>query len=91
MNPRSTYLLLGRGALRRLGRQILHRSRPPATFMKTGPKKYSPTRNSTSVGPIHKPAVYDRLKEANAVFGASFGLEHVNWFADKPKRVPATA
>ncbi len=31
--------------------------------------------------PIHKPAVYERLKEANAVFGASFGHEHANWFA----------
>ncbi len=33
--------------------------------------------------PIHKPAVYDRLKQSNAVFGASFGLEHANWFAPK--------
>jgi len=31
--------------------------------------------------PIHKPAVYDRLQEANAVFGSSFGHEHANWFA----------
>ena len=31
--------------------------------------------------PIHKPAVYDRLRDANAVFGASFGQEHANWFA----------
>jgi len=31
--------------------------------------------------PIHKPAVYDRLRDANAVFGASFGHEHANWFA----------
>lgn len=31
--------------------------------------------------PIHKPAVYDRLREANAVFGSSFGQEHSNWFA----------
>jgi dimethylglycine dehydrogenase len=31
--------------------------------------------------PIHKPAVYDRLREANAVFGSSFGQEHANWFA----------
>jgi len=33
--------------------------------------------------PVHKPAVYDRLKNANAVFGSSFGLEHANWFAAK--------
>jgi dimethylglycine dehydrogenase len=31
--------------------------------------------------PIYKPAVYDRLQEANAVFGSSFGHEHANWFA----------
>ncbi len=31
--------------------------------------------------PIHKPAIYDRLRDANAVFGASFGQEHANWFA----------
>ncbi len=31
--------------------------------------------------PIHKPATYDRLLEANAVFGSSFGQEHANWFA----------
>lgn len=34
--------------------------------------------------PIHKPAVYDRLQQAGAVFGASFGHEHANWFADAP-------
>ena len=31
--------------------------------------------------PIHKPGIYDRLREANAVFGSSFGQEHANWFA----------
>ncbi len=34
--------------------------------------------------PIHKPAVYDRLRDANAVFGSSFGHEHANWFAPSP-------
>ena len=34
--------------------------------------------------PIHKPAVYDRLEQANAVFGSSFGQEHANWFAASP-------
>jgi dimethylglycine dehydrogenase len=34
--------------------------------------------------PIHKPAVYERLREANAVFGSSFGHEHANWFASNP-------
>ena len=33
--------------------------------------------------PIHKPPVYERLQEAGAVFGESFGLEHANWFAPK--------
>ena len=33
--------------------------------------------------PIHKPVVYDRLKDAGGVFGASFGHEHPNWFAPK--------
>ncbi len=33
--------------------------------------------------PIHKPAVYDRLQNANAVFGSSFGQEHANWFAPR--------
>ncbi len=31
--------------------------------------------------PIHKPPVYDRLESAGGVFGASFGLEHANWYA----------
>ncbi len=31
--------------------------------------------------PIHKSPVYDRLQAAGAVFGASFGLEHANWYA----------
>ena len=34
--------------------------------------------------PIHKPAVYQRQQEANAVFGSSFGLEHANWYAGEP-------
>jgi len=34
--------------------------------------------------PIHKPAVYDRLRDANAVFGSSFGHEHANWYAAQP-------
>lgn len=34
--------------------------------------------------PIHKPAVYERLCDANAVFGSSFGHEHANWFASSP-------
>ena len=31
--------------------------------------------------PINKPPVFDKLKDAGAVFGSSFGLEHPNWFA----------
>jgi dimethylglycine dehydrogenase len=34
--------------------------------------------------PIHKPAVYQRLRDAGAVFGSSFGHEHANWFAAQP-------
>ncbi|MEQ9487763.1 MAG: FAD-dependent oxidoreductase [Alphaproteobacteria bacterium] len=31
--------------------------------------------------PIEKPPVYDRLKDANAGFGQSFGMEYPTWFA----------
>ena len=31
--------------------------------------------------PVKTPPVYDKLAQANAVFGASFGLEHPLWFA----------
>ncbi len=37
--------------------------------------------------PIKTPPVYDRLVQANAVFGSSFGLEHPLWFA--PDRASA--
>ena len=35
--------------------------------------------------PLKKPPVYDKLNNAGAVFGASFGLEHPLWFA-KPEQ-----
>ncbi len=38
-------------------------------------QEYAPGR------PLIKPPVYDKLARANAVFGASFGLEHPLWFA----------
>jgi dimethylglycine dehydrogenase len=37
--------------------------------------------------PVKTTAVHDRLVEANAVFGESYGLEHPLWFA--PKGTPA--
>jgi dimethylglycine dehydrogenase len=33
--------------------------------------------------PLRRTPVYERLKEAGAVFGANFGLEHALWFAPK--------
>ena len=30
-------------------------------------------------------AIYDRLVDAGAVMGASFGLEHALWFAESPE------
>jgi dimethylglycine dehydrogenase len=41
--------------------------------------------------PLRTTPVYDRLKAQNAVFGASFGLEHALWFApegDEPHETP---
>ncbi|MBA2488162.1 MAG: GcvT family protein [Chloroflexi bacterium] len=35
--------------------------------------------------PLHTTPVYDRLKAANAVWGASFGLEHPLWFQERGK------
>ena len=50
-------------------------------FYENRSEKIFPYQEFNVARPIHKPAVYDRLKESNAVFGASFGLEHANWFA----------
>ena len=35
--------------------------------------------------PLHTTPIYDRLTDANAVWGASFGLEHALWFQEPGK------
>ncbi len=50
-------------------------------FYENRSEKVYPYQEFDAGRPIHKPPVYDQLKSAGAVFGASFGLEHVNWFA----------
>lgn len=40
-----------------------------------------PEQDHEAGRPLRKPLVYDRLKAANAVFGASFGLEYPAWYA----------
>ena len=44
-------------------------------------EKIYPYQEFEAGRPIHKPPIYEKLKAAGAVFGASFGLEHANWFA----------
>lgn len=46
-------------------------------------EKVFPYQEFDAGRPIQTPQVYDRLEEAGGVFGASFGLEHANWFAPK--------
>ena len=50
-------------------------------FYENRAEKIYPYQEFDAGRPIHKPPVYSRLKAAGAVFGASFGLEHANWFA----------
>jgi dimethylglycine dehydrogenase len=50
-------------------------------FYENRSEKVYPYQEFEVARPIHKPAVYDRLQQANAVFGASFGQEHANWYA----------
>jgi dimethylglycine dehydrogenase len=50
-------------------------------FYQNRSEKTYPYQEFDVARPIHKPAVYDVLKDANAVFGSSFGHEHANWFA----------
>ena len=50
-------------------------------FYENRTEKIFPYQEFDTGRPIHKPAVYGRLKKAGAVFGFSFGLEHPNWFA----------
>ncbi|NKB63650.1 MAG: hypothetical protein GKR95_16555 [Gammaproteobacteria bacterium] len=53
-------------------------------FYENRSEKVFPYQEFEAGRPIHKPGVYERLKDANAVFGASFGQEHPNWFATDP-------
>lgn len=52
-------------------------------FYENRSEKVFPYQEFEAGRPIRKPQVYDRLKEAGGVFGASFGGEHPNWFAPK--------
>src|SRR3546814_10117935 len=40
-----------------------------------------PNEELPAARPLRTTAIYDRLKDANAVFGASYGMEHALWFA----------
>ena len=42
-----------------------------------------PNEEMPAARPLRRTAVYDRLKEQGAVFGANFGLESALWFAPK--------
>lgn len=46
-----------------------------------------PNEELPAARPLHTTPVFDRLTEANAVWGASFGLEHALWF-QKPGLPP---
>ena len=50
-------------------------------FYENRSEKIYPYQEFDAGRPIHKPPVYEKLKAVGAVFGASFGLEHANWFA----------
>ena len=50
-------------------------------FYENRSEKVYPYQEFAAGRPVRKPPVYDRLKAAGGVFGASFGLEHANWFA----------
>ena len=45
----------------------------------------SRTRNCPDGRPLLTTPIYDRLTEANAVWGATFGLEHALWFQEAGK------
>ncbi|MDE0309712.1 MAG: FAD-dependent oxidoreductase [Acidiferrobacterales bacterium] len=57
-------------------------------FYENRSEKIVPYQEFDAGRPIHKPPIYDQLESAGAVFGASFGLEHVNWFS--PTKVGAS-
>jgi len=44
-----------------------------------------PNEELPAARPLHTTPIYDRLTAANAVWGASFGLEHALWFQEPGK------
>ena len=51
-----------------------------------------PNEELPAARPLRTTAAYDRLRERNAVFGASYGLEHALWFApmgEEPAEEPS--
>ena len=50
-----------------------------------------PNEELPAARPLRRSPIYDRLREAGAVFGANFGLEHALWFAPpgiEPRETP---
>ncbi|GAB4225373.1 MAG: FAD-dependent oxidoreductase [Kiloniellaceae bacterium] len=50
-----------------------------------------PNEELPAARPLRTTAIYDRFKDFNAVFGASYGMEHVLWFApegEEPVETP---
>jgi dimethylglycine dehydrogenase len=67
---------------------------PEYTSIKV-PENYSrrfrlayPNEELPAARPVRRSPIYDRLREAGAVMGANFGLEHALWFA--PSGMPPT-
>jgi dimethylglycine dehydrogenase len=67
---------------------------PEYTSIKV-PENYSrrfrlayPNEELPAARPVRRSSIYDRLREAGAVMGANFGLEHALWFA--PTGMPPT-
>ena len=50
-------------------------------FYENRSEKVYPYQEFEAGRPVYKPPVYEKLKAAGGVFGASFGLEHPNWFS----------
>src|SRR3546814_11262927 len=42
-----------------------------------------PNEELPAARPLRTTAIYDRLKEENAVFGASYGMEHALWRSEE--------
>jgi dimethylglycine dehydrogenase len=51
-----------------------------------------PNEELPAARPLRTTAIYDRLKEENAVFGVAYGMEHALWFAppgEEPVETPS--